>query len=289
MRSGRVEEAAQRPLAIVLGTNEIATAVAVYLHRAQRAVVLALDPYPPVIRRALAFHDALYGEAKSVEGVHALRCDRITEIAATLATPAQVAITPLGLTDLLVLGAVEMIIDARMQKHTPRQDFRGLAPMVIGLGPGFCVGRNCDLAVETKPLMIGVLVEGGETEPADGISEPLSGAGRERFVYAPFEGRWRTPFEIGRRVYKGMAIGHLDAERISAPIDGLLLGIARDGTEIPEGVKLLEIDPHIFRARHGQMDERPRLIAEATLRAVRILEAQRSIHPPAPVASALLN
>ncbi len=281
MKSSITGRALRRPLAIVLGTNEIASAVAVFLHRARRSVILAHDTYPPVIRRALAFHDVLYGERKSIEGVAAARCDRITEIPAVLAEPDHVVVTRMGLTDLLVLGAVDVIIDARMPKHALRPDFRGLAGMVIGLGPGFIVRKNCDLAVETKPLLIGALVEGGATEPADGTPELVSGAGRERFVYSSIEGCWRTPFEIGGRVYKGMPIGHIDSERIYAPIDGVLRGIARDGTEIPEGVKLVEVDPRIYRNRQGLIEERPRLIAEATLRAVRILEAQRGIHAAA--------
>ena len=277
----------KRPLAIVLGTNEIASAVGVYLQRTHRAVVLAHDPYPPVIRRALAFHDVLYGEAKSIEGVTASRIDRIADAAGVLAAPARIAITRMGLTDLLILGPLDVIVDARMQKHAARPDFRGLARMVIGLGPGFTVGKNCDLAVETKPLKIGVLVAGGTTAPADCTPETIGGFSRERFVYAPLEGCWRTPFELGGRVYKGMPIGHIDRERIIAPIDGILRGIARDGTEMPEGVQLVEVDPRIYRRWQMTIEDRPRLIAEATLRALHILEAQQ--HPAVPLPGMLLN
>jgi hypothetical protein len=48
-----------RPLAVVMGTNEIASAVAVSLIRAGIPTVLSHDPYPPVIRRGMSFHDAL--------------------------------------------------------------------------------------------------------------------------------------------------------------------------------------------------------------------------------------
>jgi hypothetical protein len=53
------------PFAVILGTNEIASAVAVYLHRAGYRVVLSHDPVPPVIRRKMAFHDALFDEPSS--------------------------------------------------------------------------------------------------------------------------------------------------------------------------------------------------------------------------------
>ncbi|MGZ9410181.1 MAG: xanthine dehydrogenase, partial [Methylocystis sp.] len=47
---------------ISLGTNEIASAVAARLTWERRRVVLSHDAYPPVIRRGMAFHDALYGD-----------------------------------------------------------------------------------------------------------------------------------------------------------------------------------------------------------------------------------
>ncbi|MGD5699698.1 hypothetical protein QUT65_22625, partial [Xanthomonas citri pv. citri] len=63
---------------------------------------------------------------------------------------------------------------------------------------------------------------------------------------------------------------------VVAPRDGILRGIARDGSEVPAGVKLLEVDP---RGRHAQwtgIDHRGRAIANATSAAVR-LHAARSV------------
>jgi xanthine dehydrogenase accessory factor len=273
---------ARRPLAIVLGTNEIASAVAIHLHRMRYAVILSRDPFPPVIRRGMAFDDALYGEPKAVEGILAIAFDKIADAPAIHAKPQQVAITHMGLTDLLMLGPLDVLVDARLHKHAVTPDFRGLARIMIGLGPGFTVRKNCDLAIETKPVAAGALVEDGTTQAADGTPELLAGAGRERFVYTPYEGFWRTPFEIGGRVYKNMLIGHLDGERICAPIDGVLRGIARDGTEMPKGVKLVEVDPRIYRRRQTFIEERPRLIAEATLRAVHVLDMHHRTASPMP-------
>jgi len=42
-------------LAVILGTDEIASAVAVNLYRSGYCVVLSHDPLPPVIRRKMAF------------------------------------------------------------------------------------------------------------------------------------------------------------------------------------------------------------------------------------------
>jgi hypothetical protein len=254
--------------AIVLGTNEIASAVAVYLHRARYGVVLAQDPFPPVIRRKMAFHDALYGDAVPVDGVIGERADDGMQVFKALRSPERVQVTWLGLPDLLPVGEVDVLVDARLQKHRLTPDLRRLAKLAVGLGPGFSSFTNCDVAIETRPGRSGLIIRDGWTDRADGLANPLGSAGAERFAYSQTQGRWHTPVEIGSRVFKGFVLGHLSGAAIIAPCDGMLRGIARDGSEVPAGVKLLEIDP---RGRHAQwtgIDERGRSIAKATLNAI---------------------
>ncbi len=81
-------------------------------------------------------------------------------------------------------------------------------------------------------------------------------------------GRWNTAIEIGTRVFKDFIVGHLGNEPVRAPFDGILRGIVRDGTEVPAGVKLLEIDPRGRRANWTGTDERGRLIANAVAEAI---------------------
>lgn len=264
-----------RPLAIVLGTNEIASAVAAQLTRAGFAVAMSHDPFPPVIRRAMSFHDALFGDPAVVEGVRGERAETAMELAAALARPLQVAVTPLHLTDLLAIRSPVALVDARMQKHRVTPDYRRLAHITVGLGPNFVVDANCDVAIETKPVKNGAIVAGGATEAADGQARALGGVGRERFVYSGRAGLWHTPVDIGMRVFKGFVLGHLDGFPIHAPIDGILRGIARDGARMPAGVKLLEIDPRGRRAKWAGMDERGRGIADAVVAAIGLIGLRR--------------
>lgn len=260
----------QLPMAVILGTNEIASAVAATLVREGYSVVLSHDPFPPVIRRAMAFHDALFGDRAAVEGIEAEQAENAAEFVSVLAKPGRVAVTELHLTDLIALFSISVLVDARMQKHQVTPDFRGLAEATVGLGPHFAVGVNCDIAVETRPAKNGTVVRFGKTDMADGIARSLGGAGRERFVYSDRHGRWHTPLEIGMRVFRGVVIGHLDGQPVMAPIDGVLRGLARDSTPVPAGVKLLEIDSRGRDARWTGSDERGRAIAEATIAAIRL-------------------
>ncbi len=258
-----------RHIAVVLGTNEIASAIAVFLHRAQCGVVLSHDPLPPVIRRRMAFHDALFDEPVEVDGIEAVRVDGTLDALTEAMRHERVVVTRLGLSDLLPMAPIDVLVDARMHKRMIMPHLRHLARVAVGVGPGFTAGRSCDLAIETHPDRTGMILRSGPTEAATGISRSLGRAGRERFVYSEAPGTWHTPLEIGRRVYKGVLLGRLDGQEVLAPMDGVLRGLARDGTEVPARVKLIEIDPRGRAADWVCMDERSCKIAEATLLAVR--------------------
>lgn len=265
--------------AIILGTNEIASAVAVELHRAGYGVVLSHDPALPVIRRKMAFHDALYDDGISVDGVCAHRADSGMEVRAGLARRAGVVVTSLGLLDLIILGRIDLLVDARLDKYQVTPDLRRLGRLTIGLGPGFAGGANCDVAIETRPGREGRILQQGATEPADGIARALGGHRAERFVRAPFPGRWHTAIEIGTRVYKDFLIGQLGGEPVRAAFDGVVRGVVRDGTEVPAGVKLLELDPRGRAADWTKLDERALAIAGAVGRALsfRAASAERAV------------
>jgi hypothetical protein len=154
---------------------------------------------------------------------------------------------------------------------------RRLARLTIGLGPRFAVNLNCDIAVETRPAKNGAIVRSGKTEDADGVARRLGGVGAERFVYSSARGGWRTSVEIGTLIVKDSILGHLNGLLVRAPFDGILRGIVRDGTDVPAGVKLLEVDPRGSDAQWTGMDERGRTIAKATLSAIRIHAANRKV------------
>jgi hypothetical protein len=268
-----------QPLAVVLGTNEIASAVAVKLRKAQFNVILSHDPYPPVIRRGMAFHDALFDDRPVIDGVTGQRAETAIDIAEIVADENSVAVTPMQLSDLLALRRIAVLIDARMQKRRVTPDFRFYVGLAVGLGPNFIVGENCDVAIETRPLKSGAIVEQGATDAFDGVPSPLGGVGLERFVYAETDGIWHTPVDIGASVHRDFALGNLNGQSIVAPIDGVLRGLARDGVFVPAGVKLLEVDPRGRRARWTGIDARCRGIADATVQAIRQARKRRKRAP----------
>jgi xanthine dehydrogenase accessory factor len=272
------------PFAVILGTNEIASAVAVHLHRAGHGVVLSHDPMPPVIRRKMAFHDALFDDAVTIAGITAKRADTGLEIRAELDRAPAVIITELGLLDLIVIRGLDILVDARMQKYAATPDLRRLARLAIGLGPGFSGGINCDVAIETRPGKTGRILQRGYTDAPDEMARRLGNAWGDRFVRAEMAGRWHTAIEIGTRVFKNFTVGHLGNVPVRAPFDGFLRGVVRDGSEVPAGVKIIEIDPRGRRASWSGIDSRAQIIAKSVMKAIALRrekaveEAERTLH-----------
>ncbi|WP_315767347.1 MULTISPECIES: xanthine dehydrogenase [unclassified Bradyrhizobium] len=259
---------APRPLALVLGTNEIASAVATKLNDARFAVVMCHDPFPPVIRRGMAFHDILFGERRELAGIVGERAEGVADIVRIHRESDRVAVTEMHLTDIIAFRYPAVIVDGRMQKRLITPDLRGVARVAVGIGPHFAVGFNCDVAIETHPCATGAIISHGTTQLADGKARSLGGAGRERFVYSDHEGIWHTPVDIGTRVYKGLQLGSLGGVPVFAPLDGALRGIARDGSRVPADVKLLEIDPRGRHASWSGIDERGHAIGTSAIAAI---------------------
>ncbi|ABQ37876.1 hypothetical protein BBta_5936 [Bradyrhizobium sp. BTAi1] len=260
--------------AVVLGTNEVASAIGVHLHREGFCVVLSHDPNPPVMRRKMAFHDALFGDTARVENVIGERIESTMDVFKALGCPQHVLVTWLGLSDLLPVRSIDVLIDARMQTREVTPNLRGMTRLSIGLGPGFSPSANCDVAIETRQDRLGQIVREGWTSAQDD-GGALGGVGIERLVHSPHDGRWHTPVEIGTRIYKGFVVGHLSGVPVTAPYDGILRGIVRDGCDVAAGVALAEIDP---RGRHAQwtgIDAQGQALAQATLAAIRLHAADR--------------
>lgn len=261
------------PLAVLIGTNEVASAIAVHLAHAGWGVVLSHDPLPPVLRRGMAFHDALWGEGPALEGVSAIGVESLIEMLAVTASTDAVAVTRMGLVDLMPLGRFDLLVDARLQKYAVTPDLRPFAAATIGLGPGFSAGVDCDVAVETRPDRLGHLLTRGSTAAPDGSPPLLGGHGEGRFVRAAEAGHWRTAFTIGTRVFRGQIVGRIGREPVQVPMDGVLRGLVRDDTEVPAETKLIEIDPRgRWQAQWSGIDPRGAVIARAVVRAAAALD-----------------
>jgi xanthine dehydrogenase accessory factor len=247
-----------RPLAFVLGTGDIASAAGRSLHLAGFAVLLLRDPATPVLRRGMAFDDAVEAGWASLEGVTARRQSHAAHRPGPegpLVSRDHLAAARSALPD------VRILVDARLRKYAEPEDLRALAPLAIGVGPGFDAGGNVHLVVESLPGAEGRVIANGAAAVPSGKAVPLGGAGSERFVYATAAGRWEPLRALGDRVAAGEEPGHVGEMPVTAPIAGQLRGLVRARPTLPRGTKLVEMDPREEAAWRGIAPRAARIAA----------------------------
>lgn len=253
---------------LVLGGGDLGSAVAhrLFLHGAD--VVLADGEAPAHPRRGMAFTDAWFSGCATLEGVVALRVRELGELAAHRAHLDAVAATTVSPQEMAAALRLDAVIDARMRKRSVPEDLRRLAPIAIGLGPGFTPGGNCTLAIETAwGNTLGAVLRDAPASALAGEPRALGGAGRERLVYAATDGHWRTQARIGDRVEAGAPLGTLAGAPVHAPLSGAIRGLAHDGVFLRARQKFIEIDPRAEPDIFG-LGQRPALIARGVAAAL---------------------
>ncbi len=247
---------------LIRGSGEIASAVACLLAENGCHVALQASRPPIAIRRRMAFSDAYFHGEATLEGLLARRLSTPHGIAETWAE-GLVPLLAMEFQTALAARKWAVLVDARMNKQQAPEPQRGMAPLVVGMGPGCIAGDNVDVAVETSWDALGRVVRQGATLDLAGEPRAVLGQARSRFRYAPIAGILRAGAAIGQRVRAGEVVAWVDDTAVLAPFDGIVRGVTHDGVPVEAGNKIAEIDPRPGEVKLSGIDERPRRIAEA--------------------------
>jgi xanthine dehydrogenase accessory factor len=253
---------------LVLGCGDVGSAVAHRLFSLGVHVVLCDLARPAHARRGMAYTDALYAGSATVEGVTARHVDGVPGILACWREGGAIPVVAMPDRELLEALPVDVVVEATMRRNRVPPDLRALAPLTVGLGPGFAVHVNCHVAIETQwGERMGAVLREGATAPLGGGPKALDGVTRERFVTAPVTGLWRSDAVIGEPVQASQVLGLLGDQPIRAPIDGILRGVTHDGVQVRAGQKIVEVDPRGAPEVFG-LGERPVAIARGVAAAL---------------------
>jgi xanthine dehydrogenase accessory factor len=246
-------------LILIRGGGDLASGVALRLHRAGIRVVITELAQPLAVRRTVSFAEAVYRGKITVEGITARRAEDPAHALRILeASEIPVLIDPLG--DILHEPSFTfpVFVDARLTKHPHDADLHA-APLVIGLGPGFVPGQNCHAAVETqRGHTLGRVL--WDTPPTPDTRQPEGNPAR--VLRAPAEGILQTHFAIGDHVKAGQRIATITPfeqvlsplhgpaatpwnveNQVVAPFAGVLRGLLHDGFHVKHGMKIGDVDP----------------------------------------------
>lgn len=227
---------------VVRGAGDLASAIGWRLTMAGFKVIMTETARPLAVRRHVSFCEAVWDQAAEVQGLRACRIESpedAEEVLKRREIPILVDPNLEGLSEL----APHVLVDAVMAKKNlgVRMD---MAPLVIGVGPGFRAGRDVHMAVESKRgHNLGRVLTEGEPAPDTGVPGVIGGYAAERVLRAPADGVFETRVELGAMISAGEIVAEVAGSPLRSEIGGLLRGLIRPGLDVKRGLKVGDVDP----------------------------------------------
>ena len=261
-------------LVVIRGAGDIASGIALRLFRAGMRVVMCDLPVPTSIRRTVCFSEAIRLGETSVEGVRGVLC--ATPAAARAAAEAGVVAV---LADPEAACARELSPDALVDAILAKRNLgttRDMAPVVVGVGPGFTAPVDCDAAVETmRGHYLGRVYYEGSPLPNTAVPGLIGGYAGERVMRAPADGVFEPCVEIGAEVRAGDVCATVAGEPMRATIDGVVRGLLQAGVPVHRGMKCGDVDPRCHSEYIESASDKALAVGGGVLEAILALSGEK--------------
>lgn len=231
---------------IVRGGGDLATGTIMRLYQCGFHVLILETDYPSAIRRNVAFSEAVYQGEQTVEDVTAyLVKDTEEAVDLLIEKKLPILVDPKGQAISVLKPGI--VVDAILAKKNLGTKI-DMAPVTVGLGPGFEAKVDVDAVIETKRgHRLGRVLYEGCAAANTGIPGIIAGYGKERVIHSPAKGIFRQLHAITDLVEKDEVIANIETEEGNVPVyaslTGLLRGMIRDGYPVTKGFKIADIDP----------------------------------------------
>ena len=299
-------------LIICRGAGDLATGIIHRLHRAGHRVIALETDYPAAIRRQVSFCEAVYDGSAAVEGVTARLVPALADAETDTETCSGINDTPAAhivsekwdssaIEAVLEAGEVPLLIDPKGESiELLRPDVVvdaiiakknlgttiDMAPLVIGVGPGFTAGQDVHLVIESmRGHNLARIITDGMAQPNTGVPGNIAGFTSERVIHAPAAGYIHDVRKIGDIVQKGDEIARIYPDKesydnalseyvpVNATITGIIRGLIREGYYFRKGFKIADIDPRESELTNCfTISDKARSIAGSVLEAVSAFE-----------------
>ena len=299
-------------LIICRGAGDLATGIIHRLHRAGHRVIALETDYPAAIRRQVSFCEAVYDGSAVVEGVTARLVPALADAETDTETysgendtpaahivsekwdsSAIEAVLEAGEVPLLIdqkgesiaLLKPDVVVDAIIAKKNLGTTI-DMAPLVIGVVPGFTAGQDVHLVIESmRGHNLARIITDGMAQPNTGVPGNIAGFTSERVIHAPAAGYIHDVRKIGDIVQKGDEIARIYPDKesydnalseyvpVNATITGIIRGLIREGYYFRKGFKIADIDPRESEITNCfTISDKARSIAGSVLEAVSAFE-----------------
>lgn len=299
-------------LIICRGAGDLATGIIHRLHRAGHRVIALETDYPAAIRRQVSFCEAVYDGSAAVESVIARLVPALADAETDTETYSGINDTPAAhivsekwdssaIEAVLEAGEVPLLIDPKGESiELLKPDVVvdaiiakknlgttiNMAPLVIGVGPGFTAGQDVHLVIESmRGHNLARIITDGMAQPNTGVPGNIAGFTSERVIHAPAAGYIHDVRKIGDIVQKGDEIARIYPDKesydnalseyvpVNATITGIIRGLIREGYYFREGFKIADIDPRESELTNCfTISDKARSIAGSVLEAVSAFE-----------------
>lgn len=252
---------------LIKGAGDLASGIAWRLKRAGFNILMTEIARPLTVRLTVSYSNAVYEGETTIEGIKGILVHNYRQ-AQKVMLGGDIAVIVDETADIRNEFKPNVIIDAIMAKKNINTAIND-APIVIGVGPGFCAGRDCDYVIETKRgHFLGKVIEQGEAIADTGIPGNIGGYTKERIIRSVGAGRFKSIAKIGDSVKKGDIVAYTDERPVYASIDGIIRGMLHDGITVTDNMKCGDIDPRAEKSHCFTISDKSRSIGGGALEAV---------------------
>lgn len=259
---------------LLRGGGDLASAVAHRLVRSGFQVCIKELESPRVVRRNVAFANAIFEECVKVEGITGRR----------IYDNEDPVIVVNKIKECMLIGEIPIVtveesflrqylnptvfIDGTISKKQIEYKINDY-PLMIGIGPDIEAGLNVDAVIETeRGHNLGRIIYNGEAKKSTGIPGNINGFSHERILRAPKDGYLEQFYEIGDLVEKGDLIMQIDHMPVIAQVSGMIRGLIHSDVHVTKHQKIGDIDPRGESADYLTMSDKARNIAGAVLEVI---------------------
>ncbi len=254
-------------LVVVRGGGDIASGTVARLFNSGYDVVVCEIAQPTVIRSAVSFAQAMFDGTITIDGITAVKVSSLKELRAVLADGrVPVVEDPQGLyIQALQPAAVVDGILAKKNLGTTKE----MAPVVIGLGPGFEAGYDVHAVIETnRGHNLGRVILQGKPEANTGVPGVIGGFAAKRVVRSTAAGVVTPVKKIGDPVQEGDLLAMIGEHEVRAQISGVLRGMIHAGMNVPKDFKIGDVDARGNTANCFTISDKARAVGGGTLEAL---------------------
>ncbi len=229
-------------MVIVRGGGDIATGIVQKLWRSGFPTVILETKNPSAIRRTVTLSSAVSLGKATVEDVPAILAEDSKACYKLLQEGVVPVLVDPDASSLIHLQPA-ILVDAILAKRNlgTRHD---MAPLTVGVGPGFEAPTDVDAVVETmRGHSLGQVILQGCALANTGVPGEFAGKSKERVIHAPCAGTLLHEKKIGDFVLQGETLFTIHGHPVPSPLTGVLRGLISDGYAVHKGLKVADVDP----------------------------------------------